>query len=157
MTIKNENHDKLNRNSGTNWTLNFFINNCNYPKCSRFKVHKFFNTYLAETESSWSESSDVHVKPVKIWTLAEHTRKFVWRRLSVWWNRFCVCSASDEIVSANAQTAHAIIFIPKSAQAKSTGLQAKFTGCSSEKCPIKMHFSTINKRYFEKPSRNTHI
>jgi hypothetical protein len=49
---------------------------------------------------------DVQIKTVKIWTLTDHLRKFVW-----WWNRFRVCSARDEIVSTYAQPAHAIIFV----------------------------------------------
>jgi hypothetical protein len=67
--------------------------------------------------------------------LAEHTRKFVRRRLSVRCNRFLLCSASDEIVSVYAQPAHAIIFenYPKN--------------------QIKMQFSTINNQNFEKSSR----
>ncbi len=42
--------------------------------------------------------------------LAEHARKFVPHLLSVRWNRSCVCSACDKIVSAYAQHTHAIIF-----------------------------------------------
>ncbi len=53
---------------------------------------------------------DVHVQTVEIWTLAEHTRKFIRRMLSVRWNSFLVSSVCDTNVSTNAQYAHAIIF-----------------------------------------------
>ncbi len=55
-------------------------------------------------------SKDCTCKNVHILPLAEHARKFVPRMLSMRWNRFCVCSACDKIVSANAQHTQAIIF-----------------------------------------------
>ncbi len=45
-------------------------------------------------------SINLHVKTVHILPLAEHTRKFIPRMLSVRWNRFFVCSVCDKIVSA---------------------------------------------------------
>ncbi len=53
---------------------------------------------------------DVHVKTVEIWTLAEHTQKFVKCILSVRWNCFLICSVWDKIVSMYAQHGYAIIF-----------------------------------------------
>ncbi len=55
-------------------------------------------------------SMDCTCKNVHILPLAEHAQKFVPRMLSMRWNRFCVCSAWDKIVSAYAQHTHAIIF-----------------------------------------------
>ena len=55
-------------------------------------------------------SMDCTCKNVHILPLAEHARKFVPRMLSMRWNRFCVCSACDKIVSAYAQHTHATIF-----------------------------------------------
>jgi hypothetical protein len=76
----------------------------------------------------------IHVK--NIFSLAEHTRKFVWRMLSVRLNSFLVCSVCNKIVSANAQHALAIIFKNYS------------------KIQNSMQISTVKNPNFEKPFRN---
>ncbi len=78
----------------------------------------------------------LHVKTVQILLLAEHARKFIPRMLSVWWNRFLVCSVCYKIVSIYAQHAQGIILKNYS------------------KSQIKMQISTTKNQNFEKPFTN---
>ena len=79
----------------------------------------------------------VHLKTVKKFSLAEHTRKICQTyALCAQKNRFLVCSVCDKIVSAYAQHTHAIIFKNYS------------------KSHIKMQISTIINPNFEKLFRN---
>ncbi len=66
---------------------------------------------------------NIHVKTVNIFPLAEHTRKFVRRMLSVRWNRFLVCSVCDKIVSTYAQPWACYNFLKL---LKNTKLKCKF-------------------------------
>ncbi len=75
-------------------------------------------------------SMDCTCKNVHILPLAEHARKFVPRMLSMQWNQLSVCSACNEIVSAYAQHAHAIIFENDS---KIPNLNANFAYKKSKK------------------------
>ncbi len=93
-------------------------------------LSKWWNRFCV---CSLSMRLDVHVKTVKIWTLAEHARKFVQRRLSVRWDHLLVCSATMK------------------------SLPRMFSQCmqqflkSTQKSLIKLLFLTINNRNFEKP------
>ncbi len=71
----------------------------------------FFLTFFAETETIWSQG------PVtrdfwKLYSIRPRYSRFKTfpRMLSMWWNRFRVCSACDDIRSAYAQCA--IKFVP---------------------------------------------
>jgi hypothetical protein len=71
--------------------------------CTCSASDEIVSTYAQQAmklfSSMLSMRLDVHVKTAEIWTLAEHTQKFVWPILSVRWNCFCVCSVCDTIVS----------------------------------------------------------
>ncbi len=84
----------------------------------------------------------VHVKTDNIFPLAEHTRKFVRRMLSVRWIRFLVCSVCDKIVSAYVQHAQ---------------LRILYFSKINQKSQIKMQISTLKNTNFEKPFRKPSI